>query len=43
MTEEELFQKAWLFLYKAAGENIGFEIKPKDHADPEPYQEKQSA
>ena len=28
MTEDELFRKAWLFLYAAAGKNIGFEVKP---------------
>ena len=30
MTEDELFKKAWLFLYAAAGENIGFEVKPAE-------------
>ena len=26
MTEDELFNKAWLFLYAAAEEEIGFEV-----------------
>ena len=30
MTEDELFKKAWLFLYAAAGDNIGFEVKPAE-------------
>ena len=28
MKEDELFKKAWLYIYTAAGSNIGFEIKP---------------
>mgnify|MGYP001063569195 CR=1 FL=1 len=24
----DIFAKAWLFLYVAAGENIGFEVRP---------------
>ena len=27
MTEDELFNKAWLFLYAAAEEEIGFEVE----------------
>lgn len=27
MTEDELFAKAWLFLYQAAGKNIGFDVQ----------------
>ncbi len=27
MTEKELFEKAWMFLYAAAAENIGFTVK----------------
>lgn len=33
MTEDELFNKAWLFLYAAAEEEIGFEIKPVEIPD----------
>lgn len=29
----DIFAKAWLFLYVAAGENIGFEVKLADSSD----------
>lgn len=34
MTKDELFKKAWLFLYAAAGENIGFDVRPAEDKDP---------
>lgn len=43
MTEDELFMKARLFLYKAAGENIGFDIKPVEDLKPTEDPEKQRA
>lgn len=39
MTEDELFRKAFLFLYAAAGENIGFDIKPVDPEEKENQQD----
>lgn len=37
MTDEErinaLFNKAWMFLYVAAGENIGFKVTRDDEED----------
>lgn len=33
MTKDELFKKAWLFVYAAAGENIGFDIGPAEDKD----------
>lgn len=35
MTENELFAKAWLFLYQAAGQNIGFTVERKTTQTPE--------
>mgnify|MGYP001034131008 CR=1 FL=1 len=35
MTEKELFEKAWMFLYAAAAENIGFTVKCVEENDQE--------
>ncbi len=39
MTEDELFAKAWLFLYQAAGKNIGFDVQLAEHSAPEENKE----
>jgi len=42
MTEDELFAKAWLFLYQAAGKNIGFDVKLAEKPE-EKAEKKESA
>ncbi len=39
MTEDELFAKAWLFLYQAAGKNIGFDVQLVEHFTSEESEE----
>lgn len=39
----DVFKRAWLFLYAAAGENIGFEVRPVEGVETDGEQEEQSA
>lgn len=43
MTENELFRKAYLFLYAAAGKNIGFDVRPVTPQEDEKEQDKKPA
>lgn len=43
MTENELFREAYLFLYAAAGENIGFYVRPVTPQETEKGQDKKPA
>ena len=40
MTENELFREAYLFLYAAAGKNIGFDVRPVPQQGSEKEQDK---